>query len=1434
MKKRIVSILLALALLCSLLPASALPVRAATTSGTCGDNLTWSFDSATGTLTIQGSGNMYDFDNYAPAPWDELMDSIKKITIGNSVTSIGNYAFENCTSLTSVTIPNSVTSIGSYAFRYCTSMTSVTIPNSVTSIGSYAFYGCTSLTSVTIPDSVTSIGLQAFDSCDSLTKITVASGNPNYCSDSHGVLFNKNKTKLIRCPGGFQGSYTIPDSVTSIGELAFSGCTALTSVTIPNSVTSISVGTFSDCTSLTSVTIPNSVTSIGDWAFLDCTSLTSVTIPNSVTSIGDWAFLDCTALTSVTIPNSVTSIGGDAFNNCTSLTSVTIPNSVTSIGDDAFYNCTSLTSVTIGSSVTSIGSCAFCDCDSLTKITVASGNPNYCSDSHGVLFNKNKTKLIQCPGGFQGSYTIPSSVTGIGSHAFYNCTSLTSVAIPDSVTSIGARAFKYCGSLTSVAIPNSVTSIGNSAFCGCTSLASIAIMNPACEISQGRDTLGDPDITTIYGCSGSTAEDYANRYGYQFDLISNDTPPAALTDEIIHLLFADLSYVDFEKAYEGSKVSSWIADTLTEIAGNPYALYNKDYKVLYNPIYEGSSVCKLQLYSSIGDWTIVEIVHGKAGFDCTVFKKGNNIVIAYRGTDDPSSVCTDAKFALLNYLEPDQFEAALEVYYRYATQGNVTLTGHSLGGALVTYVSTLTGARGYSYDGACGHVIDLTYLFEPSNIAFHSKNNMPFTNYTDPESETSFLADLIEHTRADLFPGVCYESNSDCIRYYPLLTKSHQIYSNTRLTEDEKTIRFMPVAETHAPKNNWYASVDFEYLGLAIGSIGGGIVGGVSTGGLGCLAGIIKGAKNGSHLGRLTKVGNVILGTSNDDTLTVFGAINSIWDCTAAVTTNVIYGGDGRDSIQGGEGPDILVPGSLDGDLLCGNLGDDDYLLDASKQGTVYIADQSGKDRIVLQNAEALPSSAVHYSGTIDDNQWCIYKVGSDFTIYVLHKAEYWNIGYSINHKFQVVDTNNRRLCTIDSRGTISGNSKSAAAETAEEELPEEESREIHITGNARMDVYRENERIASFQSKDYGLYPESFGTIMISHTDDANYITATIYNSYHVEVVGEETVDVYLVATDPDGFVESVHSAENIHLASGVVTAELEDQLILQNNLEVTTREEQKTVRVQISQTEAEACVGDELTLTAEAVFPDGTATDAIYWISSDPKIVSCEKNEDGTWVLTALDAGETEVYAVAEDSGFSAICNVKTTYRLPCTGGISCPGKGFEDMPPKGNWAHDAIDWAVVSGITKGTSATTFSPGKTCTRCEVVTFLWRANGCPEPTITKNPFKDVKEKDFFYKAVLWAVEQGITKGTSATTFAPKMACTRSQVVTFLWRADGEQEPANTKNPFKDVKQSDFFYKAVLWAVEQGITKGTSATTFSPGKTCTRGEVVTFLYRADS
>jgi hypothetical protein len=362
-------------------------------------------------------------------------------------------------------IPNGVESIGRDTFSGCSSLAGITISSSVASIGDYAFYGCSSLINVTIPNSVTSIGERAFAFCSSLTEINVDSGNANYDSDD-GVLFDENKNTLIVCPEGKIGTYTIPNSVTSIEDGAFSYCSNLTSITILGDVNSIGDRAFSDCSSLTSITIPACVTTIGEYAFYFCSSLTSITIPNSVTSIGKLAFGFCSSLAEInvdsgnenyasddgvlfnkdkavlivcpggktgsfTIPNSMTKIEDYTFDGCGSLTGVTIPDSVTSIGHYAFRDCSSLTSMIIPNSVTSMGEFAFRDCSSLTDVTIS------------------------------------NSVGSIGEGAFYTCSGLTSIVIPNSVTTIGDYAFGDCSSLANITIPNRVDWVGSEAFSGC-------------------------------------------------------------------------------------------------------------------------------------------------------------------------------------------------------------------------------------------------------------------------------------------------------------------------------------------------------------------------------------------------------------------------------------------------------------------------------------------------------------------------------------------------------------------------------------------------------------------------------------------------------------------------------------------------------------------------------------------------------------------------------------------------------------------------------------------------------------------------------------------------------------------------------------------------------------------------------------------------------
>jgi len=323
----------------------------------------------------------------------------------------------------------------------------------------------------------------------------------------------------------------IESGVTNISNYAFCYYDSLVSITIAEGVSSIGEKAFFDCDSLTKITIPSSVTNIGDSAFYDCDSLVSITIAEGVSSIGDSAFYNCDSLTKITIPSSVTNIGYSAFCGCDSLVSITIAEGVSSIGDSAFYACDSLTKITIPSSVTNIGYSAFDAGDSLKEIIVTEGNKNYTSDN-GILFNKDKTVLIQFPRGkTETKYTIPSSVTSIDRWAFYNCDSLTKITIPSSVTNIGYSAFCGCDSLVSITIAEGVSSIGDSAFCNCDSLVSITIPYSVTSI----------DVDAFNACDSFTTVNYKGTRTEWLSISIGDSNDSVLTSAA--KVFSDGSHI---------------------------------------------------------------------------------------------------------------------------------------------------------------------------------------------------------------------------------------------------------------------------------------------------------------------------------------------------------------------------------------------------------------------------------------------------------------------------------------------------------------------------------------------------------------------------------------------------------------------------------------------------------------------------------------------------------------------------------------------------------------------------------------------------------------------------------------------------------------------------------------------------------------------------
>ena len=422
--------------------------------------------------------------------------SLTSVEIPSSVTTIEHGAFEGCTGLTSIEIPNSVTTIGDHAFSGCSGLTSIEIPNSVTTIGYYAFSDCYGLTSIEIPNSVTTIGDEAFAYCPGLASITVETGNTKYDSrdNCNAIIETATNTLIAGCQ-----NTTIPNSVTSIGDRAFFGCSGLTSIEIPASTIEIKRGNFNDCQALESIKVADGnpvYDSRNNCNAIICTKSNELikgcsltVIPSSVATIGVEAFAGCVGLTDIVIPNSVKTIKGSAFRNCTGLTKIVIPASVEDIETHSHNNINVFFQPFIG-------------CSNLTSIVVDKENLKYTSgdNCNAIMSKEASTLYVGCAttviptsvglinecafaGATMTEITIPDSVKKIEAGAFYNCVNLKSVVFGKGLKSIMGKntflsipaAFCNCKSLEAVVLPASLDWVGTTPFVGCDKLCSIVV-----------------------------------------------------------------------------------------------------------------------------------------------------------------------------------------------------------------------------------------------------------------------------------------------------------------------------------------------------------------------------------------------------------------------------------------------------------------------------------------------------------------------------------------------------------------------------------------------------------------------------------------------------------------------------------------------------------------------------------------------------------------------------------------------------------------------------------------------------------------------------------------------------------------------------------------------------------------------------------------------
>ena len=498
--KRLISLLVAVCMMITMLPLSAVTAFAASASSHPTPTSPTDPVASDGTYWYAYKENADDTATITITDFLGPVDSTKTpdpytITVpteldGRKVTGLGESSFSGiyspdhpknytllsfCNQIQSVTIPESVTSIGKSAFEHCSNLDSLTINGVATSmIGAYAFASCTSLTSLSLVGSFQTIGDSAFVNCGmtSLTIDATITSIEKYAFSSR-----------------FLTSLSLTGNVQKIGDYAFANCTSLTSLSLTGNVQKIGDHAFDSCSSLYTVTLPKSLTSIGSYAFDSCTSLDSIEIPGKVTEIGDCAFYHCSGLTSVKIDEGVQSTGADMFNDCGQLTTVTFPESLTTIADGSFASCSNLNHVKIPARVTCIGDSAFSNCTSLSEITLQDG------------------------------------VKTIGANAFFSCQALTSITLPDSVTDIGRDAFWYCSQLKSITIPENVKTINPDTFYWCSSLKDITL--PA-GLTSFQDELTRCPAGRFYATDYKKDENGDPIYGEDGEPIYIYTPNGAI------------------------------------------------------------------------------------------------------------------------------------------------------------------------------------------------------------------------------------------------------------------------------------------------------------------------------------------------------------------------------------------------------------------------------------------------------------------------------------------------------------------------------------------------------------------------------------------------------------------------------------------------------------------------------------------------------------------------------------------------------------------------------------------------------------------------------------------------------------------------------------------------------------------------------------------